>query len=438
MNTPIFDFIEKYNNSGALRFHMPGHKGKSFLGCENFDITEISGADSLFEASGIISESEANASELFGAHTFYSTEGSSHCIRAAVYLMKLCGCKRIFASRNAHKSFISACALNGIEPIWLYPDGKAFLSGLVSAKAVEEALAEENGKCAVFLTSPDYLGNVCDIAGISSVCKKHNAYLFVDNAHGAYRKFLPESAHPIDLGADMCCDSAHKTLPVLTGGAYLHISKNAPDLFKDNAKNALSLFGSTSPSYLILASLDLANRYLSDGYKSRLIDCALQISNAKRELTEQGFMISGVEELKIVIKPKSYGYYGTELANELEKLNIFCEFADKDHTVFMLTPENGISELTRLTEALKSVKRRKAIIEHTPMLPIGKRVMSVRDAVFAESEIIKVQNSIGRTVAQFNIACPPAVPIAVCGETIGEDTVKCLEYYGIDEISAVK
>lgn len=438
MTTPIFDFIKNYSKTDNVRLHMPGHKGKSLLGCEAFDITEISGADSLFEASGIIAESERNASELFGADTFYSTEGSSHCIRAAVYLLKLYGCKKIFASRNAHKAFISACALNGIEPVWLYPESKEFLSGLISAESVEEAVSKEDEKCAVYLTSPDYLGNICDIPSISRVCKKHNAFLFVDNAHGAYLKFLPESLHPIDLGADICCDSAHKTLPVLTGGAYLHISKNAPKLFKDNAKNALSLFGSTSPSYLTLASLDLANEYISNGYARRLKDCILKISDAKSKIKALGFEVADGEELKIVIKPKGYGYYGFDIARLLERSNLHCEFADRDQTVFMLTPENSPSDLDRLLAALSEVNKREPITELTPSVPKGEKVISLRDAIFAEKEIIPAVKSLGRTVAQFNVACPPAVPVAVCGERITSETLKCLEYYGIEEISVVK
>ena len=417
---------------------MPGHKGKGFLGCEQLDITEISGADSLFEASGIIAESEENASSLFGSNAFYSTEGSSHCIRAALYLIKLCGCKSVFASRNAHKSFISACALNGIEPKWLYPENQAFLSGLIDANTVESAIAEEKEPCAVFLTSPDYLGNVCDIAAISRVCKKHNAYLFVDNAHGAYLKFLKESKHPIDLGADMCCDSAHKTLPVLTGGAYLHISKNAPELFKSNAKSALSLFGSTSPSYLILASLDLANKYIEDGYPEKLERLCSVINNAKSELTDFGYELVGDEQLKIVIKPKSFGYYGNELAAFLEEQGIFCEFADKDNIVLMLTPENTHEDINRAVNALKSIKRREPIIEEAPKLPIGEKSLTIREAVFSQSEIIKAENSLGRIVAQFNVACPPAVPIAVCGERISEKTLECFKYYGVESISVVK
>jgi arginine/lysine/ornithine decarboxylase len=120
--------------------------------------------------------------------------------------------------------------------------------------------------CAVYVTSPDYLGNQQDLAGLSAVCAARGIPLLVDNAHGAYLHFLPQPAHPLDLGATACCDSAHKTLPVLTGGAYLHIAKNAPERYARDAKRAMALFGSTSPSYLILQSLDRANAYLAGGY----------------------------------------------------------------------------------------------------------------------------------------------------------------------------
>ena len=438
MTSPIFDFLEKYKSGNAIRMHMPGHKGKGPLGLEALDLTEISGADSLFEACGIIAESEKNASDIFRASTFYSTEGSSLCIRAAIYLLKLCGAKKIFASRNAHRSFISACALNGIEPIWLYPNDKRFLSGRIDKETVERALENESEKCAVCLTSPDYLGNVCDIKGIASVCKKSNALLFVDNAHGAYLKFLSPSLHPIDLGADICCDSAHKTLPVLTGGAYLHISDKAESTLKDNAKNALALFGSTSPSYLILASLDKANEYLSNGYASRLKDFAGLIRDARNELTAFGYECVGDEPLKLVIKPKGYGYSGIELARILESNNIFCEFCDKDCLVLMLTPENTQEDIQKTLCVLLSLKRREPITEEAPSIPECVRTMSLRDAIFAQSESVDVEKSEGRTVSQFNIACPPAVPVAVLGERINADAIKCLKYYGIESISVVK
>ena len=295
MNTPICDFVRQYAESHALRLHMPGHKGVSFLGMESLDITEIDGADSLYEAAGIIRESEENAGALFGCPTFYSTEGSSQCIRAMLYLALLHAKQHgraplIAAGRNAHKTFLSAAALLDLEVQWLYPaDGESYLSCGLSAASLEEYLHNAPQKpAAVYLTSPDYLGRLADIAALAQVCHAHDVLLLVDNAHGAYLRFLARSQHPIDLGADLCCDSAHKTLPVLTGGAYLHINPAAPALMTQHAKNALLLFGSTSPSYLILQSLDAANRYLSQGYSDRLCRFAERTAAVKQQLSAHG------------------------------------------------------------------------------------------------------------------------------------------------------
>ena len=419
---------------------MPGHKGEGPLGFEELDITEINGADSLFEAAGIIAESERNASSLFGCNTFYSTEGSSHCIRAMLYMAKMCGCTKIFVSRNSHKAFLTAIALLDIDVEWIYPKNVSnYLSADIDITTLDAMLGncKEDAK-AVYITSPDYLGNISDIAEISRICKKHNAYLLVDNAHGAYLRFLPESRHPIDMGADICCDSAHKTLPVLTGGAYLHISKDTDKRFLSLAKNALSLFGSTSPSYLILQSLDKVNAYLEDGYKERIAEFITHINNTKQTLMNNGYALSGNEDLKIVIKTKEYGYYGTELADILEKNNIFCEFADKDHLVLMLSPENELCGLKKLEKILCGINKKDKIDEPIPALNIPEKVKTVREAVFSVSENIKSSESIGRILAQFNIACPPAVPILVCGERIDANAVKCFDYYGIKEISVIQ
>ncbi|MGB4661180.1 MAG: hypothetical protein WBI07_18555, partial [Mobilitalea sp.] len=275
MKTPIYDFVQNYRKQDISRLHMPGHKGHVFLGCEEIDITEIQSADSLYEASGIIAESEDIATSLFESeHTYYSTEGSSQCIQAMLYLT-LQQSKTstdsnrpvLLAARNVHKAFVHACALNDLDVTWMYPDddtSHSICSCVITPSQLERSiLAMPQKAIAVYVTSPDYLGIQMDIAGLASVCKKFDLPLLVDNAHGAYLKFLPVPQHPMDLGATMCCDSGHKTLPVLTGGAYLHISKEAPPSYSSNARSALSLFGSTSPSYLILQSLDLCNRYLT-------------------------------------------------------------------------------------------------------------------------------------------------------------------------------
>ena len=438
MDIPICDFVRDYAQSDNIRLHMPGHKGKKRLGVEALDITEIDGADSLYEAGGIIRQSEENASALFGCPTFYSTEGSSQCIRAMLYLALLhakeLGKRPVIAAgRNAHKTFLTGAALLDLDVRWMYPkDDGSYLSCNLTPEVVEAVLEQEH-PTAVYLTSPDYLGNVADIAGIAKVCKKHSALLLVDNAHGAYLKFLEPSRHPMDLGADLCCDSAHKTLPVLTGGAYLHC---APE-FRDWAKNALSLFGSTSPSYLILQSLDGANPYLAS-LADKLKGFLPQVEAIREKLTEKGYRLCGQEPLKITIPPKPYGYTGQELAQMLQNRHIVSEFADPDFLVLMLTPENSPRELDALTEALLSIPRKRPILEQPPRFRPGRWVCSPREAMLSPMETLPVTECEGRVLAAATVGCPPAVPIVVSGERIDDHAMACFRYYGITHCSVMK
>ena len=438
MDTPICDFVRKYAESEAIRLHMPGHKGKNQLGVESMDITEIDGADSLYEADGIIRQSEENASRLFGYPTFYSTEGSSQCIRAMLYLAMLHAKERgkrplIAAGRNAHKTFLTGAALLDLDVRWMYPkDGGSYLSCDLTVEDVEAVLEAEK-PTAVYLTSPDYLGNVADIAGVARVCKKYGALLLVDNAHGAYLKFLRPSRHPMDLGADLCCDSAHKTLPVLTGGAYLH----GTEKFRDWAKNALALFGSTSPSYLILQSLDGANPYLAS-LTDRLKEFVPYVESVKEKLSARGYALHGQEPLKITISPKPYGYTGQELAEILLNCHIVSEFADPDFLVLMLTPENSPRELDALAKALLSVPEKAPIPGQPPRFQPGQRVCSPRDAMLSPMETLPVAESEGRVLAAATVGCPPAVPIVVSGERIDAHAIDCFRYYGITHCSVMK
>ena len=444
MNAPICNFVRAYAARQALRLHMPGHKGCGPLGVEALDITEITGADSLYEASGVIRESEENASYLFGCPTLYSTEGSSLCIRAMLYLAllhaKAQGRKpRIVAGRNAHKTFLSAAALLDLDVIWLNPGpGDSYLSCSVSAGQLEKLLNGMDAPAAVYLTSPDYLGNTVDVAGIAEVCRRRGVLLLVDNAHGAYLRFLPASRHPIDLGADLCCDSAHKTLPVLTGGAYLHLSPAAPQLCHAQARTALALFGSTSPSYLILQSLDAANVALGDGYRDSLARFTAEVDGLKARLIEKGWQLQGNEPLKLTLRAKPRGYTGAELAQALEDHNIVCEFADPDFLVLMLTPEVGSDGLARLETALNALLVRPAIQDEPPAFHAAARVLSIREAALSPCETLPVERCLGRILAAATVGCPPAVPILVCGERIDEHALACFRYYGIEACTVAR
>lgn len=450
--TPIADFVKKYEKSGTSRFHMPGHKGKSFLGCEAYDITEICGADSLYEADGIIAESEKIASELFGSGaTFYSTEGSSQCIRAMLYLALIqmkdrSDTKRIrpviVAARNVHKAFIYASTLLDFDVVWLWPEDamESLCSCHITPETLEMTLRElQNDSvnvAAVYITSPDYLGGLADIQSVANVCHEHDTLLLVDNAHGAYLHFLDKPRHPLDLGADMCCDSAHKTFPVLTGGAYLHISKNmSMDLIRQ-AKHALCMFGSTSPSYLIMSSLDLCNAYLQDSYKERLKERCKELDIVRGKLMKLGWQIEKTDPLRITMRmPKRLS--GQQMADKLRDHGIECEYADDEFLVLMITPENSKEDFGRLIDAVGKNAYPYLLVEALPMAKTEQK-MTIREAMFSASETVTVSEAYGRICRTPTVSCPPAIPIAVPGELIKKNAIDLFRHYGIDRVDVVK
>lgn len=444
MNTPIYNFVRDYISQNKKRLHMPGHKGSGRLGIEQFDITEIGGADSLYEASGIIAESEENASRIFGCPTFYSTEGSSQCIRAMVYLAVMNARDKrrrplILAGRNAHKTFVTAAAMLDCDVEWLCPEAdESYLSCTVHPWRLHDTLEKmERKPDAVYITSPDYLGNISDIRWLADVCHSFRVPLMVDNAHGAYLKFLPESMHPIDFGADICCDSAHKTLPVLTGGAYLHVLPDTPMPYADQAKNALAMFGSTSPSYLILQSLDIANTEI-EYCQRKISETAEGVKRAKEYFSEMGFGICGNEPLKITVCPKPTGNTGYEFADYCEKKGFVCEYADADNVVFMFSPNSHPHDPMRLADSVVGIQKNPPIKTVAPDFYLPEKVMSIRKAALSKQETIPVEESEGRILAVPTLGCPPAVPIAVCGEKIDKQTVERFLYYGITECTVVK
>lgn len=443
IKTPICDFVRRYAESKTARWHMPGHKGAGALGIEALDITEITGADSLYEADGIIRESEDIASSLFGAHTFYSTEGSSQCIRAMLHIARTQGWRQkkhplIWATRNAHKAFLSAVAILDMNVEWLYGSTESYLSCTLSPDDLEQMLkGAAILPSALYLTSPDYLGNVADIASLAAVCHRWGVLLLVDCAHGAYLRYLPTSLYPTDLGADMCCSSAHKTLPVLTGGAYLHIAKNADANMLGAAKDALSLFGSTSPSYLILQSLDAANAYLAENCRQNLARTVARLDELKERLVLHGYQLVGNEPLKITLATKSFGYTGVDFAAHLRENGIECEFADNDFVVLMPPTDVGADELAHLETVVMSLPQKEPIAVMPPIPQKADYELRISRALLWPSETVAVEDSVGRILASPSVSCPPAVPIVMCGERIDEAAVRAFRYYGVKKVRVV-
>jgi arginine/lysine/ornithine decarboxylase len=196
----------------------------------------------------------------------------------------------------------------------------------------------------------------------------------------------------------------------------------------------MSTFASTSPSYLILQSLDLANDYLEKNYRKQLETFTKKVDLLKKRLSDTGYLLIGNEPLKLTVSSKSYGYTGNELADILSSHKIVCEFSDPDFTVLMMTPESSEESLERLAEVLLSIERRLPIESAIPSVGIARKLLSPRDAMLSPSCEIPIQESVGRILACESVGCPPAIPIVICGEEISKDAVRVFEYYGIKTV----
>jgi len=425
INTPIHDFLVAYSKQNRTRCHMPGNKGLTLP----HDITEINGADSLYASAGIIAESERIAAGLFGAQrTLYSCSGSTLAIQAMLTLVKTASHgNRITAFRYAHRSFISTAALLNFEIDWVYPD--EFMSANISPETVKAALNPQTA--AVFVNSLDYYGGRCDIENVAKICKSANVPLLVDNAHGAY--LVLTDKHPLKLGASMTADSAHKTLPALTGAAYLHINDINSFGFTDNAKAATALFGTSSPSYPILESLDLCNRHIAE----RGTDAFDLVAELKHNLKQAGFALRESDLLRITINAREHGYSGIEFAAELRKNNVECEYADENCTVLLFSTITVKADTKAARNAVLGVPHKPAL---PPMIyPVLKprRVKSVRDALFApdaDCVYLPPMEAVGKTCAEISAPCPPGVPLIMPGERIDQEIAALLKSFGVNRI----
>ena len=239
------------------------------------------------------------------------------------------------------------------------------------------------------------------------------------------------------LGADMCCDSAHKTLPCYTGAALLHISKFAPAAFSGCAKKLMSLFASTSPSYLIMESIDLCSAYLSGEYKAELEKTVLRTSLCKQRLEAMGWKFFGEELCKLTIAAGECGITGDELGDRLRSFGIEPEYTDPDYLVLMVTPFNPEEDFLRLEDAMSHISPKQGAPIKFDTVPRAVVRLPIRQAAFADCEEVPVDKAKGRVCGMTVTCCQPSVPIAVSGEEITADIIKLLKRYGIDTISVL-
>jgi len=441
-DTPLYTALVNHKNCNRASFHTPGHKcaaGALPQDLLQLDFTELPDTDSLFEASGAILQAEQAAAALFGTkRTLISSGGCTLCIQTMLRLAAPNGGK-IIAGRVLHRSAVNAMALLGLQPIWVLPRQNAgdSLAGRICAQDIADAIAQNPDAKAVYLTSPDYFGVLSDISAISTVCKQQDIPLLVDNAHGAHLMFTTQNLHPITLGASMTACSAHKTLPVLTGGAWLNI---ADSRFVDAAKDAMALFGSTSPSYPIMASLDLSRAWLSEHGAEAYRKLEHTVAELKQLAAGRGIALPQgvVDPTRITLNTASIGLTGISAAEVFRQMGVEPEYADAAHVVLIATPFNTKADFDRLIAAIRAFPIAPALQSRAVLPPLPPIKVLPRQAIFGQSEEVSLQNAQGRIAAQTACPCPPGVPVVMPGEIIAKEVIEFLQGYGFFAIKVLK
>ncbi len=424
--------VSSFRQKKLAPFHMPGHKGRppyetaDFFSC---DITEVAGADSLYQADGAIARLEQEYARLYGAAaSLLSAGGSTLCIQTMLALVLREG-DRLILSRTVHRAAVAAMGLLGVEPVWVWP---------VPPAQIEQALKENPAAAAVFVTSPDYSGQLCDLAAIGGICRRWGKPLLVDNAHGAHLAFLPQSLHPMQLGADLCCDSLHKTLPVLTGGAMLHIKNPA---LAPVAKQVMALFGSTSPSYPVMLSADRALPYLKGAFKEELAALCRQLERLRRAAVRRGFTLPALpaDPMRITLGYRGMGYSDAAFGHAVRAYGIEPEYNAGGVCVLMASPQNTGEDLARLSELITALPPLDPLA-YAPPLPGPLAVaMGLRQAMLAPRAALPNTPALaGRGAAAPLSVCPPGIPLAVPGEILTAAALDALKISGAQTLCVVE
>ncbi|MCY8230831.1 aminotransferase class I/II-fold pyridoxal phosphate-dependent enzyme [Priestia endophytica] len=455
--TPLFTGLIEHAKKDPIQFHIPGHKKgrgmdeefRSFIG-ENalsIDLINIAPLDDLHQPSGMIQEAQELAARAFGAdHTFFSVQGTSGAIIAMV--MSVCGPgDKILVPRNVHKSVMSAIIFSGATPVFIHPeiDPDLGISHGITTDAVEKALYQHPDAKAVLVINPTYFGIAADLKRIVELAHSFSIPVLVDEAHGVHIHFhddLPLSA--MQAGADMAATSVHKLGGSLTGSSILNMREGL--VSPKRVQSILSMLTTTSTSYILLASLDVARKRLATEGKE-LAEYAIDLAEtARKRINEIGYIrcigreILGtkatydMDPTKLIISIKELGISGYDAEKWLrERFNIEVELSDLYNLLCIITPGDTIENINMLIEALTelvneckdNVQSSEDISVLLPDIPVLS--LTPRDAFYAETEVVPFEESSGRITAEFIMIYPPGIPIFIPGEIIMEENLQYIK-----------
>jgi arginine/lysine/ornithine decarboxylase len=452
IKTPIQDFLISHAKLNPISFHMPGHKGSAIykrFGCNEFlenymdcDITEIIGADNLFQAEGILQEAQDAYAELYDSKKSYLlVNGTSGGIIAAILASVPKG-KKLIMARNCHKSVFNALTLADIQPLYAYPElnQEYGISGAIPPEEIEALLKNNPEAEAVILPSPNYYGICSDIETIAEIVHKYNKILIVDQAHGAHLKMfskfgvqgLPKSAE--ESGADIVINSTHKTLASYTQSAILNLNSDriSPYVIEDK----LQCIESTSPSYILMASLDINAGILKNhGHllMKEWVDHLNYFYEEAKKIEGLEFIgkVPGMDWTKINFSFGRIGITGDELENMLLEYNIFIELYTGDLVMCMTGIGNTKADLERLVKALKEISesRHKNSANEKDLC---KKEDANKHLAFRRSTLYEIPkdkirvpllDAAGLICASSVIPYPPGIPLVCPGEKFDKETL---------------
>ena len=435
MPTPLYDALREYAKKDPARFHMPGHKGKflpapELMGLASIDVTELPPTGNLYTAGEPFDSAQRLWAERFGFDFCqFLTGGSTMGIHTGLALCCKPG-EKVLMDRSCHRAAFNALALLDLEPVWLErPWLKSEnLIGPVSPETVEEKLKQHPDVKTVCITSPTYAGVLSNIGAISRIVHAHGGTLFVDGAHGAHLPFL--GLDPFS-GADAVTVSAHKTLPAMGQSALLLVNGFEPALVRQRA----GVFGSSSPSYPMMASMDLARDWLlGEGwYEYRRTACRVfEFRRAFPCLKDRPGL--SLDPCRLTLKVKD----GPAFARALEERGVCPEMADGGHVVLICTAQDSDGDLYRLELALVELRDQMGDCAPIPAPPLPERACSPRTALFASGRTRPLQDCEGETAACQIAPYPPGVPVVAPGERISKKELAYLEKIGYNMLSEVR
>ena len=451
--TPLFNALMEYVNRDTLPFHVPGHKKgigidsefKEFIGANPFkiDVTVFKLVDSLHHPNGPIKKAQELAADAYGAKaSFFSIHGTSGAIQAMILSVVKDGDK-IIVPRNVHKSVTSGIILSGAIPIFVEPeiDKKLGIAHGVTPETIEKALKENPDSKAVLIINPTYYGVATDIKKIADIVHSYDIPLIVDEAHGPHLAFsnkLPMSA--IEAGADICAQSTHKIIGSLTQGSLLHINSKYVDPKK--LQQILNLLQTTSPSYILMASLDCARRQIALEGKE-LLDKAIELCKYTRNEINKipGFYCFGEEILgkpgsyafdptKLTISSRDLGITGFELDTILaDKYHIQMELSDFYNVLAVGSFGDTKEGMDKLINALKEISNeyygnREPIQDFLDIPTIPKKILNPREAFYSNKISVPLKESVGKISGEFLLAYPPGIPVLCPGEEITKEVIE--------------